>query len=67
MKPKVGELWRSNAPIHTPSHVIPQDTIVLIIKRQRGRAGGESHVVWGGGAGWISDHCVFLERVNEAR
>ena len=65
MNPKVGELWRSTGTIHTPSRVIPPDTLLLVVKRQRGPAGGESHVIWEGGAGWISDHCVLWERVDE--
>ena len=65
MKPKVGELWRSTGSIHTPSHVIPPGTLLLVVKRQRGTAGGESRVTWGDGTGWISDHCVLWERVDE--
>ena len=67
MNPKVGELWRSTGSIHTPSRVIPPGTLLLVVKRQRGTAGGESRVTWGDGAGWVSDHCTLWEPVDEAR
>jgi hypothetical protein len=67
MHPKIGELWRSTGSIPMPSRVIPPDTFLLVVKRQRGPVGGESRVLWGDGAGWISDHCVLWEPVNAAR
>ena len=45
---------------------IPDGETVLVIKRQRGPAGDESQVLWSGGAGWISDHCVLWEPINES-
>jgi len=65
MKPKVGELWRSTGTIHTGSRTIPPDTILIVTERQQGPVGGESRVLWGDGTGWISDHCVLWEPVNE--
>jgi len=64
MHPKIGELWRSTATIHTGSRVIPPDTILIVTERQQGPAGGESRVIWGDGSGWISDYCMLWERVD---
>jgi len=68
MHPKVGELWRSTGSIAIPPswRVILPDTILIVTARQQGPAGGESRVVWGDGTGWISDHCILWEPVNEA-
>ena len=68
MHPKIGELWRSTGSIVgvRPWRVILPDTILLVVKRRQGTAGGESWVVWGDGTGWISDHCEQWEPVNEA-
>jgi hypothetical protein len=65
MKPKVGDLWRSTGTIHAGGRVIPPDTILIVTERQQGPAGGESRVLWGDGTGWISDHCMLWEPVNE--
>ncbi len=66
MKPKVGELWRSTGTIHVGLvRKIPPGTILIVTERQQGPAGGESRVLWGDGTGWISDHCVLWERVDE--
>ena len=68
MKPKVGELWRSTGTIHVGlTRTIPPGTLLLVVKRQRGPAGGESRVTWGDETGWISDHCVLWEPVDESR
>jgi hypothetical protein len=67
MKPKVGELWRSTATLPLgPLRRIPAGTVLVIVERQRGMVGGESRVIWEGGTGWISDHCVMWERVDAA-
>jgi hypothetical protein len=40
--------------------------VLVIVERQRGMVGGESRVIWEGGTGWISDHCVLWEPVDAA-
>lgn len=67
--PQVGDLWRATAPIPvgTAPRYIPEGTPVMVVGARRNSVDDlEFQVIWGDGAGWVSEHCLLWEAIDAA-